>query len=153
VLQALTPAQIKNFEINGHERVVIEGQEMKIQLSDVEIHTQSRPGLAAYTDGEITVAIDLELTPELIDEGNARELINRIQNLRKESGFAVTDRIDIYIDTTSAPVKRAVEKKSEYIKSETLTRSILKKRVDGLIDKEISVGDESFTLGIKKTSK
>ncbi len=153
ILQALTPEQIKNFEINGHERVVIEGQEMKIQLSDVEIHTQPRPGLAAYTDGEITVAIDLELTAELIDEGIARELINRIQNLRKESGFAVTDRIDIFIETSAEPIRRAVNSKTEYIKSETLTRTILKKRVDGLINKEISISSDTFTLGIKKTSK
>ncbi len=152
VLQALTADQIKNFEINGHERVVIEGQEMKIQLSDVEIHTQPQPGLAAYTDGEITVAIDLELTAELINEGIARELINRIQNLRKESGLAVTDRIDILIDTTAESVLRAVNSKTDYIKSETLTRTVLKKRVDGLIAKEISIGTETFTLGIRKAA-
>jgi isoleucyl-tRNA synthetase len=152
VLQALTADQIKNFEINGHERVVIEGQEMKIQLSDVEIHTQPQPGLAAYTDGEITIAIDLELTPELIDEGIARELINRIQNLRKESGFAVTDRIDILIDTAAESILRAVTSKNDYIKSETLTRTVLKKRADGLIDKEISIGNDTFTLGIKKAA-
>jgi isoleucyl-tRNA synthetase len=153
VLQALTPEQIKNFELNGHERIVIEGQEIKIQLSDVEIHTQPRPGLAAYSDGEITVAIDLELTAELIDEGIAREMINRIQNLRKESDFAVTDRIDIIVETSSALIQRAVSNKAEYIKSETLTRAILKKRVEGLIRKEISIGDDTFTLGIKKNSK
>jgi isoleucyl-tRNA synthetase len=132
--------------------VVIEGQEMKIQLSDVEIHTQPQPGLAAYTDGEITVAIDLELTAELIDEGIARELINRIQNLRKDSGFAVTDRIDILIDTTAESVLRALNSKTDYIKSETLTRTVLKKRVDGLIDKEISIVNETFTLGIRKAA-
>jgi isoleucyl-tRNA synthetase len=153
VLQALGPDQIKNFELNGHERIVVDGQEIKIQLEDVEIHTQPVPGLAAYTDAEFTVAIDLELTTDLIDEGIARELINRIQNLRKESNFAVTDRIDIYLDAQSDLVKRAVANKAEYIKNETLTQTILTGEKKELIIKEISVGDETFNLGVKKTGK
>ena len=153
ILQALSPEQIKNFELNGHERIFVEGQEIKIQWEDVEINTQPEAGLATYTDAEITVAIDLELTAELIDEGIARELINRIQNLRKESDFAVTDRIDIYMDAQSDLIKAAITNKSEYIKNETLTQTILTGKRKELIIKEISIADETFNLGIKKTGK
>ncbi len=71
----------------------IEGQEVEILLSDVEIITQDIPGWLIAGMGKLTVALDVTITPELIEEGIARELVNRIQNLRKDKGFEVTDKI------------------------------------------------------------
>ena len=90
-------------------------------LSDVEISTQDIPGWVVANDGSLTVALDISLTPELVDEGIARELVNRIQNIRKES-FAVTDRIHVAIQ--SGEWDSAIERHKDYICSETLCTSL-----------------------------
>jgi len=144
--------QISNLETTGIERVSVEGQELKILLEDVEIRTSSREGLAAYSDTDLTIAIDLELSDDLIEEGIARELINRIQNLRKDEDFAVTDRIDIYIDGTSEKYKKAIQNKADYIKNETLAINLLDKKDDNLSIKEISIGEDSLLIGLRKNN-
>jgi isoleucyl-tRNA synthetase len=93
------------------------------------------------------------LTDDLLDEGLARELINRIQNLRKDAKFLVTDRIEIYFESDSKKVFRAVQHKEEYIKNETLAINLLDEKVDGLILKEIAIDGEIIFIGIKKNEK
>ena len=134
-------------------RIVVEGQEIRIESEDIEVRTQSRQGLSAYADTEIVTAIDLNLTDELIDEGLARELINRIQNLRKEADYSVTDRIRVFIEVPEGILKRALESKGDYIKNETLTTNFLDKQVDNLFLKEISIGENTFTIGLIKDGK
>jgi len=151
VIEAFGDDQIKNLEQTGFERINIDGQEFKIQIDEINIQTSSKEGLAVYSDSDITVAIDLELTDELIDEGLARELINRIQNLRKDSGLAVTDRIDIYFENVPDRVSKAIHNKSEYISNETLVVNLLDENDDNLITKEISIAEDSFLIGLKKT--
>jgi isoleucyl-tRNA synthetase len=150
VIQSMSREQIDNFEQNGFERVVLDGQEIKLLLEDVDIRTSSREGYATYTDTDITVALDLEISKELMEEGLARELINRIQNVRKESDFAVTDRIEIYLEGMSEKLAKAVNNKDEYIKNETLAVNVLEKSVENLIIKEITIEEESLLLGIKR---
>ena len=77
---------------------MLDGQEIKLDIEDVEIVTTSKEGFTTFTDSDLTIALDLSLTDDLIEEGLARELINRIQNMRKEIDFAVTDRIEIYLN-------------------------------------------------------
>jgi len=151
VIEAFGDDQIKNLEQTGFERINIDGQEFKIQIDEINIQTSSKEGLAVYSDSDITVAIDLELSDELIDEGLARELINRIQNLRKDSGLAVTDRIDIYFENVPDRVSKAIHNKSEYISNETLVVNLLDENDDNLITKEISIAEDSFLIGLKKT--
>ena len=151
VIEAFGDDQIKNLEQTGFERINIDGQEFKIQIDEINIQTSSKEGLAVYSDSDITVAIDLELTDELIDEGLARELINRIQNLRKDSGLAVTDRIDIYFENVPDRVSKAIHNKSEYISNETLVVNLLDENDDNLITKEISIAEDSFLIFLKKT--
>ena len=86
-------------------------------ISDVEIATQDIPGWVVANEGSLTVALDITVTPELRDEGIARELVNRIQNIRKE-GFDVTDRITI--DLQSGEWDSAVQNHMDYICTETL---------------------------------
>ena len=100
-----------------------ENLQIEISLEDIEIRRQEKPGIAAANEGDITVALDLTLDEELEQEGLAREIVNRIQNLRKETGLEVTDRITITYSVPD-PVNQAILKHSDYITKETLAKKI-----------------------------
>ncbi len=120
-IMAFSQQQINALEAEGRCAVDVDGQSCEVLLSDVEISTQDIPGWVVANDGSLTVALDISLTPELVDEGIARELVNRIQNIRKES-FAVTDRIHVAIQ--SGEWDSAIERHKDYICSETLCTSL-----------------------------
>ncbi|TFG97902.1 MAG: isoleucine--tRNA ligase, partial [Calditrichales bacterium] len=151
LIQAFTNAQLDQIETRGYERIVVENQEIKLELEDLEIRSESKEGFATYTDPDITIALDLTLTDQLIEEGLARELINRIQNMRKESGFEVTDRITICMQNGSDFLTQTVKSQGEYVKNETLSIEILTDRSDGFEMKEINIGQETFLLGLKRS--
>ncbi|MBP5326971.1 MAG: isoleucine--tRNA ligase [Bacteroidales bacterium] len=113
--------QISAIESEGRYTFDVDGQTVELLLSDVEIATQDIPGWVVANDGTLTVALDITLTQELIDEGIARELVNRIQNIRKE-GYDVTDRIKVTLE--SGAWDNAVRNHMDYICSETLTTSL-----------------------------
>ena len=120
-IMAFGQEQINALEAAGRCSVSIEGTDCEVLLSDVEIATQDIPGWVVANDGSLTVALDIQLTPDLVDEGIARELVNRIQNIRKE-GFEVTDRIAIVLQ--SGEWDSAVNNHREYICTETLCTSL-----------------------------
>ena len=101
--------------------VSVDGQDCEVLLSDVEIATQDIPGWVVANDGSLTVALDIQLTPALVDEGIARELVTRIQNIRKEQ-FDVTDRI--VIELQSGEWDSAINTHRDYICTETLCTSL-----------------------------
>jgi len=114
-------AQIAALETEGSLQLTVEGQEVELLRDDVEITAETIPGLSVASDGQLTVALDITLSDELRQEGLARELVSRIQTLRKESGFEVTDRIHLHIlDVGDARLTRIVQQHSAYILSETL---------------------------------
>ena len=129
-IMAFDQQQINALEANGRCLVNADGQDCEVLLSDVEIATQDIPGWVVANDGSLTVALDITLTPELVDEGIARELVNRIQNIRKEQ-FDVTDRI--VVELQSGEWDAAVERHREYICTETLCTalSLVSEVVDG----------------------
>ncbi len=110
--------QISAMERDGRCELTIEGQPVEILLGDVEIATQDIPGWVVANSGSLTVALDIVITPELRDEGLARELVNRIQNIRKDA-FEVTDRI--LVDLVQGEWDNAVQQHMDYICNETLT--------------------------------
>ncbi|WP_430466962.1 isoleucine--tRNA ligase [Winogradskyella ouciana] len=114
---------IKNIEQNGTLDVEINGKSVTLELGDVEITSQDIEGWLVANEGALTVALDVTITEDLRKEGIARELVNRIQNLRKDSGFEVTDRIDVQLQNDES-VKAAIASNEEYIKSETLTEEL-----------------------------
>ncbi len=116
-IQDFSQQQINALEAAGRCELTVEGQPVEILLSDVEIATQDIPGWVVANDGSLTVALDITVSDELKAEGIARELVNRIQNIRKE-GFDVTDRITI--DLQSGEWDEAVKRHMDYICSETL---------------------------------
>ena len=122
-LSQLEQEQIAEFEKNGFIEFDIAGENVKIGIDEVEIVSKDVPGWLVATDGKYTIALDVTITDELKQEGFARELINKVQNYRKEQNFEVTDKILMSISTEDE-LKQAIEKFSDYISSQTLTEKI-----------------------------
>ena len=120
----LDQKDIQKIEQEGELSLDIENKIINLQLQDVEIASQDIEGWLVASSGHLTVALDITINEELKKEGIARELVNRIQNMRKDSGFEVTDRIDIKI-LKDGLVEKAVESNLNYIKNETLTAELL----------------------------
>jgi isoleucyl-tRNA synthetase len=140
----LSTEQISNLEKEGK----IEVQGYEITLSDVEISTKDIPGWTVTSDGKTTVALDLTLTDELKSEGIAREFINRIQNLRKDKDFDLTDRINIFVEENS-PFLHDIKKNEEYISSEVLSNKI--EIVSSLSNfNEIEIDEVNFKINVEK---
>jgi len=116
---SMSPEQIQAVESGGTFRY----GEFDLTGDDVIIRRAAREGLALKSDGYMTVALDTELTPELESEGLAREVVHHIQNLRKQSGFDITDRIHIEIATESPRLTEALDAYRDYVCRETLART------------------------------
>lgn len=125
--------QINALEQQGWVDVVAEGETLRIERSEVEILIDDLPGWQVASDGRLVAALDITLTPELADEGIARELVNRIQNLRKDKNFEVTDRIRVKISANDR-LTSAVNNNFDYICSETLATTL--EMVPNLTDSE-----------------
>ena len=115
--------EIAKFEQTGTFSLNIEGEELIISLSEVMILTEDIPDLLAANKGTLTIALDTEITPELKSEGIAREIVNKIQNLRKDSGFEITDKIEINI-LSNKLIDPAITEYQDYIKSQVLAGQI-----------------------------
>ena len=118
-----TAEDINKIEQNGSFDVEINGKNITLERDDVEITSQDIEGWLVANEGALTVALDVTISDALKNEGIARELVNRIQNLRKDSGFEVTDRIDVKLQRDEQ-IKQAVDSNIEYIKTETLTEEL-----------------------------
>ncbi len=121
---AMSQDQINAVEKSGSYLLELEGEEFNLALEDFEITAEDVPGWMVASDGPLTVALDLSLTEELVAEGTARELVNRIQNIRKNSNFNVTDKITVRIENHPR-LTQAIEKFGGYIKGEVLATSLL----------------------------
>lgn len=119
----MSAEDIKNIEQNGQHDVNCNGKIITLEVSDVEITSQDIEGWLVANEGAYTVALDVTISSELRKEGVARELVNRIQNLRKDSGFEVTDRINVKL-LSDDQVDEAVKTNEAYIKAETLTNEL-----------------------------
>jgi isoleucyl-tRNA synthetase len=143
-----TQEDIQTIEQKGEIAVVINEKNITLGLPDVEISSQDIEGWLVANNGPLTVALDVNITPELKSEGIARELVNRIQNVRKDSGFEVTDKVSVTIQ--KAPeLEAAVAANLDYIKTETLTASL--EFSDDLKEgTEVAFDDIETRLAIKK---
>ncbi len=142
----MTQHEIADFEKNGSVTLTVDGELVALALNDVEIISEDIPGWLVSNEGLLTVALDIHVTPELREEGIARELINRIQNIRKDSGFDVTDKIIIEIQKHDA-INLAVEHFREYIGSQTLSQSIsLVDKLPAESSKTIEIDDDILTM-------
>lgn len=122
-ISKMNQKQIAEFESTEKFSLNINNEEIAIEIQDVEIISEDIPGWLVTNEGKITVAIDVNLTEELTMEGNAREIVNIIQNIRKDSGFEVTDKINIQIECNQELAK-AFTTHSEYICTQTIANSL-----------------------------
>ena len=117
-------ATIAAIQAAGDYTLNLPGGEVKLTAEDYQISSEDMPGWIVASEGALTVALDVELTPELIQEGVAREIVSRIQNLRKESGFEVTDRIDTVLYSDSEQLAGSMETFGKYVAAQTLSRTL-----------------------------
>ena len=123
VMSALEQDQIELLEKQGWLNVDVEGQSVTVESADVDIISEDIPGWLVSNEGNLTVALEVELNDDLRNEGMARELINRVQNMRKEAGFEITDRICVYVSHNGA-MEKAIGNYSDYIKGQVLADNI-----------------------------
>lgn len=123
VMSALEQGQIELLEKQGWLNVDVEGQSVTVESADVDIISEDIPGWLVSNEGNLTVALEVELNDDLRNEGMARELINRVQNMRKEAGFEITDRICVYVSHNDA-MEKAIGNYSDYIKGQVLADNI-----------------------------
>jgi isoleucyl-tRNA synthetase len=123
LLTELSQVEIAGFEQDGYIQLVVEGLEIRVENTDVEILSEDIPGWLVANEGRLTVALDISITDELKQEGLARELVNRIQNIRKSNGFEITDKISIQL-TENKEVRQALQQWKKYIMIQTLAGSL-----------------------------
>ena len=130
----MSQEQISTLEKNGSITLQVEGTDALIELADVEIFSEDVPGWTVANEGALTVALDVEVTDELRREGVAREIVKKIQALRKDSGFDITDRIEVTVSASEAS-DAAVEQFREYICNQVLADSLV-------VSTELTEGEE-----------
>ena len=142
---SMSQAQIAELEKNGTLSLGLpNGENVVVELEDVEIFSEDIPGWTVANEGSLTVALDITVTDELRNEGVARELVKRIQNLRKESGFEITDRIDIQLEHNEH-TDTAVEQFRDYISAQVLANSLT---LTDTVDNPSTLDFENFKVNI-----
>jgi len=148
-ITSMSQPEIARFEKDGKLDIDVDGQMATVELADVEIISEDIPGWLVANDGNLTVALDITITDELLQEGIARELVNRIQNLRKSKKFDITDRITVVI----APDERtdaAVNAFGDYIARQVLATSITIAPVDAAAADELDMDGWMLPVNIDK---
>jgi isoleucyl-tRNA synthetase len=147
-LAGFSQAQIAGLEKNGSTVVEANGSQIEILLAEVEVSADDIPGWSVASKGSLTVALDITLNEELLMEGDARELVNRIQNIRKDSGFELTDRITVRW-SGAENIKNSFDKFKPYICAEILADSLdYSPNLDG--GTEIEVNDAKLMVQVSK---
>jgi isoleucyl-tRNA synthetase len=144
-------ADIQKLEQEKELTIMIQGESFNLTIEDVEINSQDIPGWQVTNEGKLTVALDTTINEGLREEGIAREFINRIQNIRKEKGFEVTDRIDLKV-LEHASIRSSLINNKDYICAETLAANLdLVDRLDGEETVNIEVDADIHTrISIRK---
>ena len=144
-MDTLTQEQIAQLETQGTIGITVEGKSLTVEAEDVDIISEDIPGWLVGNEGNLTVALDITLTDELCNEGMARELVNRIQNIRKKSGLEITDRIRVQIEPNET-VSKAIEAFGDYVARQVLADGIALESNEGQ-----SVEFDDFKLNINIT--
>jgi len=155
LLSLFTQEQIRMLEKDGQYNLSVDGEELILQASEVEISSEDIPGWLVAGKGALTVALDVTITPELEHEGNAREFVNRIQKIRKDSGYELTDRIEVIVAASNAGLpngqglKNSLAQFKDYICAEILADKLefLPETDSGI---EIEVNDIQLKVFVSK---
>ncbi|MBO5903626.1 MAG: isoleucine--tRNA ligase [Tidjanibacter sp.] len=150
IVAAFTQEQIAEIEASESYMLDVDGEQLPVVREDFDITSEDMPGWLVATEGRLTVALDVTITDELRREGVARELINRIQNIRKDSGFEVTDKIVVEIED-SPMVHEGVEAFAEYIAQQTLAVSLkLATEPDGKFVNKVEFDESELSIAVSK---
>ena len=154
IRQALTDingtAAMNELRTNGVLKLDINGNNVELTEEDLLIETAQTEGYVSESDGETSVVLDTNLTPELIEEGFVREIISKIQTMRKEAGFEVMDKIKVYAHGNDK-IQEVMKAHEDEIKSEVLADEMVLGETDGYV-KEWNINKEAVTMGVKKLS-
>ena len=152
IRQALTDingtAAMNELRTNGVLKLDINGNDVELTEEDLLIETAQTEGYVSESDGETSVVLDTNLTPELIEEGFVREIISKIQTMRKEAGFEVMDKIVVYAHGNDK-IQDVMKAHEDEIKSEVLADEMVLGQTDGYV-KEWNINKEAVTMGVKK---
>ena len=152
IRQALTDidgtAAMNELRTNGVLKLDINGNDVELTEEDLLIETAQTEGYVSESDGETSVVLDTNLTPELIEEGFVREIISKIQTMRKEAGFEVMDKIKVYAHGNDK-IQDVMKAHEDEIKSEVLADEMVLGETDGYV-KEWNINKEAVTMGVKK---
>lgn len=135
-ISAFTQQQIAQIERDGSITFRLDGEDVTVEVTDVDIHSEDIPGWLVASDGSVTVALEVEITDQLRKEGVARDLINRIQNIRKGRDYDITDRITVTVEPSKL-TSGAVADFGEYIASQVLASAIVEAPVTDPADDEV----------------
>lgn len=144
----MTDEEITRFEQQMFLDLVIDNENVRLERGDLDVTADDVEGWLVSGEAGVTVALDTHISPELYSEGLAREFVNRIQNLRKDSGFEVTDRISIAVGGAPDALLSAIKQHESYISEETLANSIVPNGADGGL--EIDLGELTASVSITK---
>ena len=154
IRQALTDingtAAMNELRTNGVLKLDINGNDVELTEEDLLIETAQTEGYVSESDGETSVVLDTNLTPELIEEGFVREIISKIQTMRKEAGFEVMDKITVYAEGNDK-VQSVIAANADSIKVDVMATDMVTGSVDGY-SKEWNINGEKVTLGVKKNA-
>ena len=132
----------------GYITLSVNGQDVQLEKADLLIEMVQTEGYVANSDKGITVVMDTKLTPELIEEGFVRELVSKIQTMRKDAGFEVMDRINVYVSGNDK-IAALMEKNAEQVKAVVLADNIIAGEAKGFT-KDWNINGEDVTLGVEK---
>jgi isoleucyl-tRNA synthetase len=148
-IRLLSETEIDQLEKEGDLKLDIDKENFKITNNDIEIRTENREGLIVDSEENLTIALNIVLTESLINEGQARDFVNRVQNMRKEADFHVTDRILIHYEGSEV-LQQAITSQAEYIKNETLADKLIHKIEANDYQKEWDINEERIVIGISR---
>jgi isoleucyl-tRNA synthetase len=142
--------QIQSFMQNGYEHILIDGHEFRLEPEDIEISAEAKEGFVAQSDRAMTVALNIQMSDELLKEGFAREFVNRVQNFRKEAGFEVTDHIVIQVEDLAQKEEDALLSQKAYICNETLADDLQFGTISAENFKETKIDKLVLKIGLLK---
>ena len=140
---------LANIRDNGLIDLVIDGQPLALTREEVEVRIRPKPGWTAANDGGVVVVLSTELTPDLLAEGTARDIVRLIQDRRKEIGCEYTDRIEVGLATVSPELAAAIAQHRDFIAQETLATKLGGKPVDNVEPTIAKVGSDDLTLYVR----
>lgn len=148
-IQQMTQQQIAELERNAQLTLTVDGTEAVIDLADVEVISEDIPGWLVANEGNVTVALDITLTPELVNEGIARDIVNRIQNIRKSRGYEITDKISLTFVADSAYAD-AINQYGDYIAHQVLATDVVmvESLAEGVEAEVLQLDEMNITVAI-----